>query len=138
MADKPVIYLLHGDDDYAIAQFISSMERKLGDPATAQMNTSRVEKGQLALDDLAAVVQTMPFLAERRLVVVYDPLGNLSSAPMRERFKQLLSSVPPTTALVLAISNPLQSYQDKKKKKLHWLQKLHVLCEFASEGILHF
>ncbi|MBT3391278.1 MAG: DNA polymerase III subunit delta [Chloroflexi bacterium] len=123
MAEKPVIYLLHGDDEFAIAQFVAEMERKLGDPATVQMNTIRLEKGKLALDELIMAVQSMPFLAERRLVIVYDPLGNLKSALMRERFQQILTNIPPTTALALVISRPLQSYQDKKKNKLHWLQK---------------
>ncbi|MBC8331642.1 MAG: DNA polymerase III subunit delta [Anaerolineae bacterium] len=123
MAAKPVIYLLHGDDEFAIAQFVAEMERKLGDPATAQMNTIRLEKGKLALDELIMAVQSLPFLAERRLVIVYEPLSSLKSAAMRERFQQILTNIPPTTALALVISRPLQSYQDKKKNKLHWLQK---------------
>lgn len=123
MVEKPVVYLLHGDDEFAIAQFIAEMERKLGEPAAAQMNTTRLEKDKLALDELVMAVQAMPFLAERRLVIVYEPLSSLKSAAMRARFQQILANVPPTTALALVIAKPLQSYQDKKNHKLHWLQK---------------
>jgi len=43
MADAPVVYILHGDDEYAIAQFLASIEEKMGDPASAQMNITRID-----------------------------------------------------------------------------------------------
>ncbi len=123
MADKPVIYILHGDDEYAIAQFISNMEAKLGDPATAGLNITYFEKGSLPLDEIATVVQSMPFLAERRLVVLHDPLTGMQSSKVRDQFKELLTNVPSTTALVIAINRPLIPHRDRRKGKQHWLQK---------------
>lgn len=123
MAEKPVIYILHGDDEYAIAQFISNMEAKLGDPSTAGLNITQFEKGSLPLEEITAVVQSMPFLAERRLVVLHDPLTGMQSANVRQQFKTLLAQVPPTTALVLAINRPLIPHRDRRRGKQHWLQK---------------
>ena len=123
MAEKPVIYILHGDDEYAIAQFVSNMEAKLGDPSTAGLNITHFEKGSLPLEEIAAVVQSMPFLAERRLVVLHDPLSGMQSSKVREQFKGLLAKVPPTTALVLVISRPLIPHRERRSGKQHWLQK---------------
>ncbi|MBC8506698.1 MAG: DNA polymerase III subunit delta [Anaerolineales bacterium] len=123
MADKPVIYILHGDDEYAIAQFISNMEAKLGDPSTAGLNITYFEKGSLPLDEISTVVHSMPFLAERRLIVLHDPLTGMQSSKVRDQFKVLLEKVPPTSALVMAINRPLIPHRDRRKGKQHWLQK---------------
>jgi len=123
MSEKPVVYLLHGDDEFAIAQFIANMETKMGDPSTAGMNITHFKSGELPLEELVSVVNSMPFLAERRLVVLHDPLANMQSAKVRERFKDILASVPSTTALVVAINRPLVSNRDKRHGKEHWLQK---------------
>ena len=123
MADKPVVYILHGDDEYAIAQFISTMEAKMGDPSIAGMNITHFPKGSLPFGEIIAVVQSMPFLAERRLVVLHDPLTGMQSAKVREQFKSLLEKIPPTTALVIAVNRPLVPHRDRGKGKQHWLQK---------------
>ncbi|MEA3350484.1 MAG: DNA polymerase III subunit delta [Chloroflexota bacterium] len=123
MAQKPTIYLLHGDDEYAIAQQISAMEAKLGDPTSADLNTTHFEKGELDLSALAAAAQAVPFMAERRLVVLHDPLASFKSSATRDRFKSFLENIPATTAFVIVVTRPLLSYQDKKHNKRHWLQK---------------
>jgi DNA polymerase-3 subunit delta len=75
----PVVYLLHGDDDQAIDAFISQIIAKLGDPATAEMNTSRLGSKGLSLAALRAACLTSPFLARRRLVILEGFLSSLSS-----------------------------------------------------------
>lgn len=123
MATKPVIYLLHGDDEYAIAQQIEAMKEKLGDPANADLNTTEFSQDEFDLDAIVSAAQAMPFLTERRLVAIHDPLSRLKSASLRDRFKKFLENIPETTALVIAVTHPLVSYKDKKRGKRHWLQK---------------
>ena len=119
MAEKPVVYLLHGDDEFAIAQFITNMEAKMGDPSTASMNITHFKSGELPFEEITSVLNSMPFLAERRLVILHDPLTNMQSAKIRERFKEMLENVPATTALVIAINRPLVSNRDKRHGKGH-------------------
>jgi DNA polymerase-3 subunit delta len=120
----PVVYILHGDDDQAIIAFLSQLTAKLGDPITAEMNTSRLEMKGFALAALRAACLTAPFLARRRLVILDGFLSGLasrkgknageetadpegSSGPASERkevlkeFLAFLPSIPSTTALVL-------------------------------------
>ncbi len=121
----PIVYILHGEDGQALDEFLAQMRAKLGDPATAEMNTTRLEAKGLTLADLRAVSLTAPFLARRRLVILEGCLGALASrspkSPAADQpedsdlaedaesgskhglaeFLQFLEEAPPATALVL-------------------------------------
>ncbi|MEN8173329.1 MAG: DNA polymerase III subunit delta [Chloroflexota bacterium] len=132
MDQKQNIYLLHGDDEYTVTSQIAAMEAKMGDPSTGGLNITRVEKGSFDIERITAITQAMPFLADRRLVIIYDPLASLKGSTQRDRFKKFLGEIPPTTSLVLMISRPLLTYQEKKKNKKHWLQ---VWAESQNERV---
>jgi DNA polymerase-3 subunit delta len=121
-AAPPVIYVLHGDDEFAIAQFLAEMETRLGDPATAAMNTTRLDGRTANLDDLPSVTNAMPFLASRRLVVLTNPLARLRDSAAQKKFLDQLERIPPTTALVLVEYKPLTEEREKKKGEFHWLE----------------
>lgn len=129
----PVVYLLHGDDEFAIAQFVLDIEAKLGDAATASMNTTRLDGRSYNPDDLLSVAGAMPFLAKRRLVILTHPLAKLTSPSSREKFKQQLDKIPPTTALVLVEYRPLVEEKERRQGKQHWLEKW---AEAAGERVL--
>jgi DNA polymerase-3 subunit delta len=116
---RPSIYLFHGDDEFAINQELAKMQSRLGDATTAEMNTTHLDGRSLNLDELVRAARSMPFIAERRLVILTDPLGGLKSQKDRERFKKELTQIPETTALVLVINRSLQG----KNGQPHWLQK---------------
>lgn len=117
-----MIFLLHGPDDFALAEFIGELKTKLGDPATADLNTNVFDGRTVTLPELKSIADTMPFLAPQRLVIVEGWLTKLlskgeaseeegesanssSGSNAREtltRLAEYLPSVSPTTALVLA------------------------------------
>jgi DNA polymerase-3 subunit delta len=120
----PIVYILHGEDDQAIAAFISQLTAKLGDPATAEMNTSRLESKGLSFATLRSACLTAPFLARRRLVILDgyasflssrkgrtaeddaadpedDPETRSSKKEQLKEFLAFLAEIPPSTALVL-------------------------------------
>lgn len=113
----PVIYLLHGEDEFAIAQFLTEIQSRLGDATTAALNTTRLEGSSFSLDQLYASANAMPFLASRRLVILFQPLSHLSDS-LKEKFKALLDQLPPTTALVLVENKTLHP----KNWLLAWAQ----------------
>ena len=116
---RPSIYLFHGDDEFAMNQEIAKMQSRLGDAATADMNTTHLDGPSLDIAELVQATRAMPFLAERRLVILTDPLGGLASTKVRERFKKELEQIPETTALVLVINRSLQG----RNNQPHWLQR---------------
>lgn len=127
-AAAPVIYLLHGDDEFAIKQSIADLQAKNETESgpMAGMNTTILDGRAAALDELRYACLVLPFLAGRRLVIYHHPLARFrrsgrsgetgdgtdngvdapqgagSSKKDRDALLSLLDSVPPTTALVLA------------------------------------
>jgi DNA polymerase-3 subunit delta len=119
----PVVYLLHGEDEYAIARFVSEMEKRVGDPASAALNVTRLEGNDYNLNELLSVASVMPFLADRRLVVLVEQLKRLSGSVARDRFRDQLSKIPDTTALVIVEYHTLTIEKDRRKDRIHWLEK---------------
>jgi DNA polymerase III subunit delta len=124
VSEKPVVYLLHGDDTFAMTHFVEELYNRMGEPSMADLNTIRLD-GRLASDeDLRNAAFAMPFLAERRMVVLSNPLARLSAEGAHKRFIELLDSLPDSTALVLLVEDQL--WRGKKWEVLpddHWLDK---------------
>ncbi|HVM70958.1 MAG TPA: DNA polymerase III subunit delta [Anaerolineales bacterium] len=116
MAEPAAVFILHGNDELAIAAHIDKLCASLGDPATAGLNIARFD-GRSGLDFEAfnTAVNAAPFLAPRRLVVLAHPLAAFPSAQARKKFTDLLDKAQPTTLIVLVEAEEL--------KRDHWLLK---------------
>jgi DNA polymerase-3 subunit delta len=119
----PVVYFLHGEDEYASAQFVANLEARLGDPGMVATNVSRFDGRTYNQNDLIAAVSAMPFLAKRRIVVLTHPLARLRKQEDRQRFIKMLEGVPDSTALVLIEYRMLTKEWERRKGKVHWLEK---------------
>lgn len=133
---SPVVYLLHGEDEYNIAQEVAKFEANLGDDALREANTTSLDGRNFNIDDLVSVVSPMPFIAKRRVVILRHPLARLESKEAKARIfnKQKLTKdrekiienfekVPPTTALVLVEHKLLTTDWEREKGNLHWLER---------------
>jgi DNA polymerase-3 subunit delta len=109
----PVVYVFHGEDEYAIAQVIAGMEVEMGDPGTASLNTSHLDGRNLSLDDLQTTAASIPFMGDRRLVIVTNMLGSLNIPASQEKFLKVLESLPSSTRLVFV--------ENKSLPEKHWL-----------------
>jgi DNA polymerase-3 subunit delta len=118
----PVVYLLHGEDEMAIAQLVSGILGKLGEALITDMNTTRLDGRVVSLEEVESAAGTLPFMAKRRVVVLTHPLARLTTPASRQKFLTLLERVPSSAALVLVETQSLEE-KDKKKGKLHWLEK---------------
>jgi DNA polymerase-3 subunit delta len=77
-----VIYLLV--DDLAGRARLAELVAALGDPSTASLNTTTFDGSRLDLTELRAACEAMPFLAERRLVIVRGLLARGGDEPSGE------------------------------------------------------
>ena len=121
-----MLYILWGEDDYSLNQYLGVIKKGLGDSSLLEMNTTSLEGQKLALDQLKAVCETIPFMAEKRLVIIkgllerFEPKSGRqkkNGAETREEeykpFVDCISRLPETTVLVLVApivlksSNPL-------------------------------
>lgn len=115
-AEKPVVYIFHGDDPYAIRRHVDGIIRQMGDPAIADLNMTCLDGRQAIEDDLHQAANAMPFIAERRLVIVTYPFARINSDASRKRFLALLNGLPSSTALVLVVEDELE----RKGREKDW------------------
>lgn len=120
---KPVVYLLYGDDNHAMEAFVREMIARLGDPGMAELNTTRLDGKSASEEELRTAVGSLPFLSDRRLVILANPLARAQGAEAQKRFRALLDSVPVETALVLLVEDQLFRGKWEKMKDDHWLRK---------------
>lgn len=131
--EKPIVYILRGDDQQAIVTHIHAFFNSLGNADMAEMNTTRLDGKSADLNDLRAAALALPFLTERRLVVVEDALQPYSGSgkqKLRAQFLELLSDLPPTTALVLVIPDA-QKYSHRQGWTWETLNDGHWLIKWA-------
>jgi DNA polymerase-3 subunit delta len=120
----PVVYLIHGDDEFAIAQFVAGLPPSiLGDPSLATMNLTRQDGRTHTPDDLLQVVGSMPFLASHRLVILEYPTARITGKDAQEKFLSILKKVPPTSVLALVEYRNLTEKKERDKNRLHWLEE---------------
>ena len=124
MPELPSVLLLHGNDEFAIAAHIEKLCAGLGDPSTADMNIARFD-GRLGLDfeALNTAVNSAPFLASRRVVVLTHPIAVSSTPEARKKFLDLLEKAQPATTIVLVENEELKRDTRGDHKRDHWLLK---------------
>jgi DNA polymerase-3 subunit delta len=121
--EGPEIYILDGDDEYAINESIVKISSRLGDANIAEMNTTRLDGRFFTLSQLKDAVATVPFLASKRLVILSHPTSRLKDKPEQEEFISYLSAEKPTSKLVLVEYDFLTSDRERKDSRLNWLEK---------------
>lgn len=123
MDAKPVVYLLHGDDTLAIHRALDEMLARMGDPAMASLNLTRLDGREASDDALRSAAFSMPFLTDRRMVVLTHPLARLNSEAARTRFCNLLDTLPDSTALILVVEDTFDRRDWKTLRHDHWLRR---------------
>jgi len=115
---KPTFYLLRGDDNTRIKEVIAGFQAGLGDPSMAGLNTTRHDGETLSYETLQADALTMPFLADRRLIIVGNARAFLSkmAKDRTQNCLDLFGNLPETTALVMVV----EDQQAKKRGERFW------------------
>jgi len=72
-----MIYLFLDADDYLFSRRLSELKAAMGDPEMADLNVTELAASHTNVADILYHTGTMPFLAERRLVIVRDYLSQL-------------------------------------------------------------
>ena len=108
------IIFIYGNDEFAITRRLKKLQQRVDKDG---MNTSRLEARTMGKDELNMAVNAMPFLADRRLVLLENPSSKYKHPKHRKDFLAFLETVPPTTVLAL------YEEMDEKKATKHWLVK---------------
>lgn len=88
----PTFYVFHGEDDYTIRAEVHKLRDKMGD----DLNTSEFDGTQVSVGEVLAAAQSMPFLSDKRLILVEGMLSSLSgkSKKAKEQMTQLVEALP--------------------------------------------
>jgi len=115
---SPSVYLLHGNDEYAMRTFLEErLKPKMGEETT--MDITSVDSQSTSIEKIQTECQTVPFLTERRMVILHHPKPMTTGKGKQEKFTNLLDSIPPTTALVLVEDEVLE----EKHFLIKWIRK---------------
>ena len=140
----PIIYYLFGTDEFAISEEIQTMRSKLGDDTTADMNTSHFDGSNLDMATFEETCMSMPFLTDRRIVVLNHANLLPKKDPWLTQFTDLLSRLPSTTALVIVDIHDASDRNKRKKKAsplLTWAKEQSDRCftrQFDNPEGVHF
>jgi DNA polymerase-3 subunit delta len=99
----PTFYVFHGTDEFTCAEAVADLKRRLGPPDVVALNTVHLDGKKVSLAELQYACDTIPFLAERRLVIVEGLLTRLNARAEKGYLETLcgyLPRLPETTRLV--------------------------------------
>ncbi|MBE7514867.1 MAG: DNA polymerase III subunit delta [Anaerolineales bacterium] len=73
----PLFYVLHGEDEFTLRREVRAMREKMNDPG--MLNTAFLDGKTSSFGAAVAAARVMPFLAERRLVILEGLYSGASS-----------------------------------------------------------
>ena len=139
-----MLYIFHGEDDFTRADALKKLRADMGDPQFADLNTTTLDDKNLTFSELRHNADAIPFLSDKRLVIVESMLARLdprrsakedgegdagetesepeTNADLKQALLDYLPHLPPTTMLVfvenkkLHANNAVLKYAEKEKK----------------------
>jgi DNA polymerase-3 subunit delta len=125
-----LLYIFTGSDDFSLKERLKQIKQALGDESLASANTTLLEAKNLTAAELLNYVQTIPFLAPARLVIVNGLLERFEGAKGKtaakdtanknspDEFARALDNLPPTTLAVLLDYTTAKDGDYREKEKV--------------------
>ncbi|MFL2759430.1 MAG: DNA polymerase III subunit delta [Dehalococcoidia bacterium] len=114
-----MIVVLEGQDEFRISERISEFKLTVTPVEMREFNTTVLDGNLITIGELLAAVSTVPFMADKRLVIVEGLLNKLGSPRKRgasgdnliewSDFPDLFSGMPETATLLIVEKTPLPS-----------------------------
>ncbi len=112
-----MLYILYGPDNYSMHQTLETIIKSAGSEASAGTNIVELEGNRISLSELKVACETIPFLSDKRLVIINGLLERFESKARTATAKQkavkvdqnkhwqllaeCMKNIPDTTVLVL-------------------------------------
>lgn len=120
-------YLFYGEESYLREHYLEELRKKLIPAGFEEFNYHRMEGKDLTVQTLTEMVEAMPMLSERTLLVVRD--YDLFKLPeeQREKLIDLLNDLPPYCCLVF-VYDTIDYRPNRTLRKLTKALNDHVQC----------
>jgi DNA polymerase-3 subunit delta len=128
------VYLICGDEDYIQEQIISLLKDKLINPDIGAFNLDEIDGEKTTLGEIISSANTLPVFAEKRLVIVKQPLflqttkkndDEQNTKGQEESLLKYLADPLASTCLVFWIKGTV----DKRKKLVKAIEKAGNLVQ---------
>jgi DNA polymerase-3 subunit delta len=121
------IYILQGDDELSIQEYLRTLVERIDSGAFAGMNSARLDGRSAQRGELTNLINILPMGAEKRLVILDHALEALKSKADQEWLTEIVKSMPGSTLFVMVIPDS-QKYRGgemvwQAAGKGHWVRK---------------
>lgn len=79
-------YIFHGEDEFSCREQINKLRAQMGDPQFADLNITYLDGRKIALSELTHACDAVPFLSDKRLVIVEGLLARVE--PRRKKSEE--------------------------------------------------
>ena len=126
------LYLWHGEEEYVKDRALAALREALVEPGMGDLNYQALDGEEAGVAQIIEACDTLPFMAERRLVVVRDPYlltGRKGTQSEQEAMTAYLAELPPSVCLVLYMR---AGHKPDKRKAVYKAAAKHgSVVEFA-------
>lgn len=127
------VYLLYGEEKYLQGLYCQRLIKAAVGDTFLEFNLHQFEGNRMEIDQLLEACEAMPFMSEKRCVVVKDfPFSSLAGKD-KEKLEAFLSEPVETTVLVLLVEDEdfLPKKNSKAKKWLSLVDKSGIVMELG-------
>lgn len=123
-------YLFIGDEEYMMNLALDGLKKRFVDESFETLNFTRLEGKDNLLDDLINACETLPFMSNRKIVLLKDPAGFLLNINDNQvdRFYNYLDSLGDYLVLILLDNT---SSIKKNSKLYRYFKKKDQVVEFT-------
>ena len=124
-----MFYIFYGDEEFTRSEAVASLRARMAKEDLGDLNTTSLDGRDLALEELINACNTLPFLTQRRMVIVHDMLQRFQragGAQEAERLAAYLPTMPETTRLLFVESGSLHK-NNPLLKRVQDLSEGHIL-----------
>src|SRR5690606_14085149 len=118
-------YLFYGEESFLIEDALKRIKGKVFEDSLADFNLDNFYAGDLDIDDLAAALETLPMMGQKRLVILKD--AHLLKSADLDKIAELVSITIDTTVFVAIFEKV-----DQRKKIFKDIFKKMTVIEFQA------
>ena len=131
------VYYFHGPEDVLKDEAIQAILGKALDPSVRDFNFDQRSAGQLDAEMVHSLCNTLPMLAERRVVLLRDVEGWKRKTAGRAEFLRYLERPCPETVVILVQGSGEEDEDKELAKGAYTVRFDALLPERASRWVLH-
>jgi len=147
-----MFFLLHGDNEFEISERVADFKQKIGDDSMRDLNIIVLDGRKTMLSEVQHAADSIPFLADKRLVIVEGLLTRLASRKAKDSADEAAPSgaakdflnglvayvphLPDTTRLVFVEFQPLSAKHPLIKLAEQQKGKTNITCPQPAAGEL--